>query len=248
MPTADLIYLTILIFAAAVLYSSVGHGGASAYIAAMALLGVAPDVMKPTALVLNILVAGIGTIRFSQAGYFSWRALWPFLAGSMPLAFIGGAITLPGGAYKAVVGVILLFAAVWLALPERVKSERPGRFPLIPIAPAIGAGGVIGLLSGLTGTGGGIFLSPLLIFSHWARMRETAGVCAPFILANSSAGLLGHLTSVQNLPGGIPVWAIAAVIGGFIGTELGRRRLGIPMLQRLLAVVLVIAGLKLILT
>ncbi len=247
MPIADLAYLTILIFAAAVLYSSVGHGGASAYIAAMALLGVAPDVMKPTALVLNILVAGIGTVRFSQAGYFSWRALWPFLAGSMPLAFIGGAITLPGGVYKAAVGIILLFAAVWLALPG-VKSERPSRFPLMPIAPAIGVGGVIGFLAGLTGTGGGIFLSPLLIFSHWARMRETAGVCAPFILANSCAGLLGHLTSVQNLPVGIPVWAIAAVSGGLIGTELGRRRLGIPMLQRLLAVVLVIAGLKLILT
>src|SRR3712207_1382952 len=161
------VLLTVLIFAAAILYSSVGHAGASGYLAAMALVGLAPEVMKPTALALNILVATIAPVRFYRAGYFYWSALWPFAIGSVPLAFVGGAITLPGYVYKPAVGIVLLYAAYRL-VRSTMKEPRQAAVKgiSIPTAPAVASGGVIGLLSGLTGTGGGIFLSPLLLI-HW---------------------------------------------------------------------------------
>jgi uncharacterized membrane protein YfcA len=241
--------LTILILAAAILYSSVGHAGASGYLAAMALVGLAPEVMKPTALALNILVASIATVRFYRAGYFYWSALWPFVIGSVPLAFIGGAITLPGYIYKPAVGVVLLYSAfrlVWSTVQG--PDEAADKGINVPTVPAIASGGVIGLLSGLTGTGGGIFLSPLLLFTRWAGTRPTSGTSAAFILANSIAGLSGNYASVQQLPSEIWVWAIAAGMGGLIGTELGSRRLQSNGIRRALAAVLVIAGLKLMLT
>lgn len=240
--------LAALLFAAAILYTAVGHGGASGYLAVMAVVGLSPVVMKPTALVLNILVASIATVRYARAGAFSWSALWPFLIGSVPLAIIGGAVHLPGHVYKPIVGAILLFAAVRLLWPRRGAPPPEVATPAVPTIPAIGAGGVIGMLSGLTGTGGGIFLSPLLLFAGWVDTRRTAGVSAAFILVNSVAGLAGNLASVRALPAALPLWALAAGIGGVIGAELGSRKLGNVALQRVLAVVLVIAGLKLILT
>jgi uncharacterized membrane protein YfcA len=241
--------LTLLIFTAAVLYSSVGHAGASGYLAVMALFGLAPEVMRPTALVLNVLVATIATTRFAMAGYFSWRGLWPFIVLSIPCAFIGGAIQLPGSIYKPLVGVILLLAAarlLWSTLGERVLQAKASRS--LPLAPAIASGGGIGLLSGLTGTGGGIFLSPLLLFSGWAETRGSGGISAAFILVNSLAGLAGNLTSVRSLPEHLPLLVAAAGIGGLLGAELGSRRLANAAFQRLLAAVLVIAGLKLLFT
>ncbi len=246
---SEVALLAVLIFAAAILYSSVGHAGASGYLAAMALVGVAPDVMKPTALALNILVATIATVRFYRAGYFYWGAFWPFVIGSIPLAFVGGAITLPGYLYKPAVGIVLLYAAVRL-VQSTMKGASAGAATEvnIPLVPAILSGGVIGLLSGLTGTGGGIFLSPLLLFTGWAATKPTSGASAAFILANSVAGLAGNVASVQNLPDALPVWAGMAAVGALIGTQLGTRRLQGDGIRRALAAVLIIAGLKLIFT
>lgn len=237
--------LAVLFFVAAALYSSVGHAGASGYLAAMAFLGVPPAVMRPTALVLNLIVATIALVQFARAGYFSWRLLWPFALGSVPFAFIGGAITLPGHWYKTLVGVVLLVAAARLALERRIAAG-PTLHPA-PVVPAVACGAGIGLLSGLTGTGGGIFLSPLLLFTGWAETRETGGVSAAFILVNSAAGLAGNLASVQSLPTETPIYAAAVIAGGLLGSELGSRRIGTPAFRMALAVVLVVAAGKLIL-
>jgi uncharacterized membrane protein YfcA len=240
----DIFLLSVLIFVAGLLYSSVGHAGASGYLAAMALFGLAPDIMKPMALVLNILVAIIATLQFYQSGYFSWNIFWPFAVGSIPFAFIGGALSLPGSVYKQVLGIILLFAAYRLfqyRLSEVTDAVKP-----VPVLWAVLIGAGIGLLSGAVGVGGGIFLSPMLLFMGWTRTKETAGVSAAFILVNSIAGIAGHLASVKFLPDAIYPWALAALLGGTIGSFLGSRRFVNATLYRLLAVVLIIAGVKLI--
>ncbi len=239
---SDAELLSIFIFAAALFYSSVGHAGASGYLAAMALFGVAPGVMKPTALALNILVASIATVKYYRAGLFSWSIFWPFAATSIPFAFLGGSLTLPGTLYKQVVGSILLFSAY---LVFRNALANPQKTKDIPVFLGIACGAAIGLISGLTGVGGGIFLSPLLLFMGWAETRQTSGVTAAFILVNSAAGLLGHWSSVRYLPDSVVVWGIAAAIGGTIGSELGSRQLASPTLRWLLGIVLVIAGFKL---
>jgi uncharacterized membrane protein YfcA len=239
----DIILISVLIFAAGLLYSSVGHAGASGYLAAMALFGLAPDVMKPTALVLNILVAFITATQFRRAGCFSWKIFWPFAVSSIPFAFIGGALSLPGSIYKQVLGLILLFAAYRLF--QYRHSEATDIAKPVPVLWAMLFGAGIGLLSGAVGVGGGIFLSPLLLFMGWAKTKQTAGVSAAFILVNSIAGIAGHLTSVKFLPDAVYLWAIAAVVGGIIGSSLGSRRFVNATLYRLLAVVLIIAGAKL---
>lgn len=233
-----------LFLVAAVLYGSVGHAGASAYLATMALAGLAPGVMKPTALVLNIGVASIVTLRFARAGYVQPRALLPFLVGSIPAAFIGGALTLPASLYRPLVGGVLLVAAArfgWTA--SRAGADFP---PRAPWPAAIGSGAGIGLLAGLTGTGGGIFLTPLLLAAGWAGTRFAAGTSAAFILANSISGLAGNLRSVGALPPSIPLWLAAVAAGGIIGSELGSRRMPAAWIRRALAAVLLVAGLKLI--
>jgi hypothetical protein len=245
---SDSILLSVLILAMALLYSSVGHAGASGYLAAMALLGVPPTTMKPAALLLNVLVATIATFQFTRAGRVSWSALWPFTVGSMPFAFIGGAVQLPGAVYKPLVAMVLLFAAgrlIWLTLRETAAQALVIR--RIRPLPAVIAGAAIGFLAGLSGTGGGIFLSPLLLFAAWAKTRETAGISAVFILVNSVAGLAGQLGSTPQLPMTVGVWGAAAVTGGLVGAGMGSRRLGGTTLQRLLALVLMIAGTKLLL-
>lgn len=236
-----------LVLAAAVLYASVGHGGASGYLAAMALVGVAPEAMKPTALALNVLVAGIGAVKFYRAGRFSWPTFWPFAVLSVPFAFLGGAVTLPGVAYRPLVGLVLLYAAYRLfRQPGAAAAAAQER--VIPRVAALLAGAAIGLLSGLTGVGGGIFLSPLLVLAGWATVRTASGVAAAFILVNSVAGLLGQALQGATLPPFLPGLAIAAVIGGWVGAEVGSRRLPAPAIRRLLAVVLVVAGLKMLAT
>jgi hypothetical protein len=237
--------LAALFLVAAILYGSVGHAGASAYLAAMALVGVAPEVMKPTALVLNILVASIVTLRFARAGYVRPLSLLPFLVGSVPAAFIGGALTLPATLYRPLVGAVLLVAAArfgWTA--GRPRDEYSVKAPVVV---AMGSGAGIGLLAGLTGTGGGIFLTPLLLAAGWAGTRFAAGASAAFILANSVSGLAGNLGSVRALPPGLPLWLAAVALGGAVGSQLGSGRMPAPWVRRALAAVLLVAGLKLIL-
>lgn len=236
--------LTAAVFAVAVLYSSVGHAGASGYIAVMSLLSVAPAEIKPIALALNILVASIGTFQFWRAGHFSWQLFWPFALLSVPFAFIGGYLNLPTQVFKILVGIVLLLSAVQFLIRPPAESEP--RQP--PRLVALGAGGLLGLLSGLTGTGGGIFLTPLLIFRHWARTKSAAAVSAPFILLNSASGLAGNLSATKFFPAFAWALVVAVIAGGTIGSWFGSRRLPHLAIKRLLAIVLTIAGLKLILT
>jgi uncharacterized membrane protein YfcA len=244
----DPLLLAAFFLVAALLYASVGHAGASAYLAIMALSGVAPDVARPTALALNIVVATFVTVRFWRGGYISGRALLPFLLGSVPLAFLGGSLPVAPALYKKLVGVVLLFAAAGMALTARRAAEADtGRAkPQVPTLPAVGIGAVIGLLSGLTGTGGGIFLSPVLLFAGWAETRAASGLAAPFILGNSIAGLAGNVSRLAALPSTLPLWIGAVVIGGVVGSEVGNRRARTIWLRRALAAVLVVAGFKLI--
>jgi uncharacterized membrane protein YfcA len=239
-PTTILIILAI--FVVAVLYSSVGHGGASGYLAVMAFLAVAPGVTRPTALVLNLFVASIGTVQFYRAGYFSWRIFLPFAAASVPMAFVGGKIHLPTDVYKIVLGVVLMLAAVRLAV--KLKNDDKVNDP--PIVACLVIGAAIGLLSGLVGVGGGIFLTPILLLMHWAETRVAAGVSVLFILVNSIAGLAGDYSQVAVLPPAVWMWIAAAVVGGFIGSTLGSKRFDSITLRRVLAVVLLFAGVKLI--
>lgn len=248
MSVENTVLLAVLIFAAATLYSSVGHGGASGYLAAMALIGLAPAEMKPLALTMNILVATIATVKFYRAGYFSASLLLPFAVASIPCAFIGGYITLPGHLYKTILGIILLCAASIMFRTAHKAMDNQPEVKQIPIWAALLSGAIIGLLSGLTGTGGGIFLSPLLLFMGWTETRQSSGLSAGFILVNSIAGLLGNVSSVGVLSSSIFFLAPAAIVGGFVGSTHGSRHIGNANLRRLLAIVLIIAGLKLILT
>ena len=227
-------------------YASVGHGGASAYIAAMALAGVAPAEMRPTALLLNILVSSLGTWKFQRAGHFRWRLFWPFALVSIPMAYLGGAITLPGQAYKILVGAVLLYAAwqLWRSA-KRGEEMREVREPPLGWAMAIGA--AMGLLAGLTGVGGGIFLSPLLLMLGWAGTKQTSAVAAPFILVNSLAGLAAVFVAKSTaMPSYAWALAPAVVVGGWLGAEYGSRRFANPVVRRVLAVVLGLAGAKMI--
>jgi uncharacterized membrane protein YfcA len=235
--------LTGLFLAIAMLYATVGHAGASGYLAAMALVGAPPAVMRPTSLTLNVLVATIAAVKFYRAGCFSWRLFWPFACLSVPFAVLGGSLTLPIGLYKQLVGLVLLYSAYRLArkpLPPTAASRPPHRVVALP------TGAVIGLLSGLTGVGGGVFLTPLVLFMHWGDPKTTFGVSAPFILVNSIAGLVGLWIQSAPLPGQIPIWAGAVIVGGWIGASYGSRRAGAPAVQRVLAVVLLIAAIRLL--
>ena len=231
------------IFLVAVLYSSVGHAGASGYIAIMSLLSMSPTVIKPTALALNILVASIATFQFVRAGHFSWRLFWPFAILAMPFAFVGGYINLPTHVFTAIVGIILMYSAAHFLFASQ-ELEKQTTAP--PMATALITGAVIGLLSGLTGTGGGIFLTPLLLFMGWAHAKPAAAVSALFILLNSTAGLLGNLSSTKELPSSILPLLIAAALGGAIGSYIGSRQLAYSGIKRILSAVLFIAGAKLI--
>lgn len=228
-------------------YAAVGHGGASAYLAAMALAGISPAEMRPVALLLNVVVSSLATWRFHRAGHFRWRLFWPFAAAAIPLAYVGGAITLPGKAYKILVGIVLLYAAWQLWRSGRAGAEmRAVREP--PVAASIAIGAAMGLLAGLTGVGGGIFLSPLLLMLGWAGTKETSAVAAPFILVNSVAGLAALFISQGSaLP--MYVWTLvpAVLIGGWLGAEYGSRRFANPLVRRVLAVVLALAGVKMVL-
>ncbi len=240
----DALLLAALFFAAALLYSSVGHAGASAYLAAMALVGVLPETMRPTALVLNLFVATIVVVRFHRAGHLPWRHLLPLAIGSVPMAFIGGSIQLPGEIYRPLVAVVLLAGAVRLGT-SRVSDDDPAP-PGVPMAAGVASGAGIGLLAGLSGTGGGIFLTPLLVLTRWTGTRAAAGLSGAFILVNSVAGIAGLLRGGMAVPPEIPAWIAAVVSGGLIGSRLGSARFTILNLRRALAFVLVLAAAKLV--
>lgn len=244
MYSAEFIALFFAILVIAFLYSSVGHAGASGYIATMALFSIAPNVIRPTALVLNILVASLGSFQFWRAGHFKWQLFWPFALLAIPGAYLGGYLQLPMSILRMIIGLVLLFSAARLFF--RKKDPEVIREP--PFVAALGLGGAIGFLSGLTGTGGGIFLTPLLLFVSWARTKEASAVSALFILANSISGLIGFVRAKQAIPSLAFSLALAALVGGGIGSYLGSRRFPIRTIAILLASVLVIAGAKLIFT
>lgn len=237
--------LTGLFLILAILYSSVGQGGGSGYLAAMALLGVAPENIRLTALTLNVVVAGIGVVKFSRAGYFDWRLCLPFVLASVPASFLGGALSLPSAIFKPAVALILLWAAGLLLWkpppPEKVTGTGA------PLWAALLAGGGIGVVSGLIGIGGGIFLAPLLILRGWAAPKETAALSSAFILVNSLAALGGVFSHTRAIPELLPAWMVVVAVGGWIGADFGAKRLSPGALQKLLAGVLVLASLKLFL-
>lgn len=246
MDAAALALIASGMLAAAFLYASVGHGGASAYLAVMAVAGFAPAEMRPIALQLNVLVSAIATYKFCRAGYFRWRLFWPFAVTSVPAAYLGGAITLPTTAYKVVVGLVLIYAAWQLWWTAR-RGEELRATRNLPIALAFVIGAALGVLSGLTGVGGGIFLSPLLLLMAWAGTKETSAVAGPFILVNSLAALAAGLVRNPVAPAGY-VWVLmaAVLIGGWLGAEYGSRRFANPVVRRVLAVVLALAGGKMV--
>jgi uncharacterized membrane protein YfcA len=244
METSLILVLTAAVFLVALLYSSVGHAGASGYIAVMSLLGLAPAEIKPIALALNILVASIGSWQFWRAGHFSWSLFWPFALLSVPFAFIGGYLNLPTQVFKVIVGIVLLVSAAQFLV--RPPAEAEPHAPAKPVALGVGAG--LGLLAGFTGTGGGIFLTPVLILLKWARTKTASATSALFILLNSISGLVGNVSATQTFPRFGLSLLVAAGVGGAIGSWFGSWRLAPLVIKRLLAVVLVIAGIKLILT
>ena len=244
MDYTQLAFLCLAIAVIAFLYSSVGHAGASGYIATMTLFGLATTVIRPTALVLNILVATIGSFQFWRAGYFSWKLFWPFALLSIPAAYFGGYLQPSASILRILIGIVLLFSAARLIFRRGDPAETVA--PSKPTAVGIGAG--LGFLSGLTGTGGGVFLTPLLLFCQWAHIRKAAAVSALFILVNSIGGLVGYFAAVHSIPTLGVTLAIPAIIGGAIGSHLGSRRFPVRAISILLAIILTIAGSKLIFT
>lgn len=238
--------LALLFLLVGALYASVGHAGASGYLAVMALVGVAPAVMRPTALALNILVGTIAFIQFWRAGHFRWRLFWPFAVASAPLAWLGGTIDLAPHILRPAIGAVLLLTAIrmgWTALkpPRAARSSTPP-----PVPAALLAGAAIGFVAGLTGTGGGIFLSPLILLLHWGDPKPTAAASALFILVNSIAGLAGQLGTGWSPGPELAWWALAAGVGGLAGATFGSRFAANRTLRALLALVLLVAGTKLV--
>jgi len=229
------------LFLGAVLYTSVGHAGASAYIAVMTLFDLPPVVIKPTALTLNIFVSSFTSLRYIKSNFFN-KTLFLYLSvGSVPAAFIGGRINLPSDVYRPVIGVLLLLSGLRF-LVQAMQSDKAHREVNKPLAIFMGA--CVGLLSGITGTGGGIFLSPLIIWLGWVSVKQASGTAAAFIFVNSVAGLLGNIQSTSSLPSELPVFVVAVLLGALIGTRFGITRLSSIGVKRALGCVLLIAGVK----
>jgi len=233
-----------LILLIALLYASVGLGGGSGYLALMGLFNIDPAVMKPTALALNILVTTIGAYKYARAGHFSWKLFLPFVITSIPFAFLGGRLNLNDAIYKGIVGVILLYAATRIFLTAKSTEEKPISPPKNWVALLSGA--IIGFLAGITGVGGAIFLSPLILLMGWATPKETAGVSTVFVLTNSISAFLGHWSSTLSFPPQIIYWGIIVLIGGWIGAEYGSRKLPNPLIRQVLAGILLLGGAKML--
>jgi uncharacterized protein len=239
--------LAVLILLAAMLYASVGHGGASGYLAVMALASVPMVVMRPTALLLNVAVSALALLKFYRQGAFSHQIFWPLAMASIPCAYLAGRWQVPAHLYRPLVGMVLIYAAAQSFLTAmRASSDATVRAPRPELLLVVGA--LLGLLSGMTGVGGGIFLSPLLLLLAWAPTKTVSGISAAFIFVNSIAGLLGLATHSVVLHGAWPWWMAAAVVGGWVGAEWGSKRLTNANIRRVLALVLLIAGVKMLAT
>ena len=238
--------LLILIFLVAMVYASVGHGGASGYLAAMSLVGgYTPAAMSTSALGLNVLVAGTAWLMFWRAGHGSWSLLWPFVVVSVPAAFVGGWLPVSAQTYRLLLSGCLLVAAVRLCLPfpqEGMRCEAP------PLAVALPVGGALGFVSGIVGVGGGIFLSPLMVLLRWAEVKRVAAISAAFIVVNSLGGLVGRLLGGRLVMGSVAPLVVSAFVGGVVGSRLGANHFSGAWLRRLLALVLVVAAGKLVIT
>lgn len=244
----DSTYLLFLAFLAIVafLYSSVGHGGASGYLAVMAIMGIAPSLMKSSALLMNLSVSLFSFFGFYRAGFFKWKFFWPFALASIPMAYLGGTITLSDAIYKKILAVCILISIARLLYQFR-NEETENRD--IPIWAGLTVGGVIGLLSGMIGIGGGIILSPLMLLMKWSKLKETAAVSALFIFVNSLSGLYGQISKIGfQIPENLQ-WAIlATILGGLFGSYFGSQKFNLPTLRYMLALGLVIACAKLMFT
>jgi len=236
----------------ALLYATVGHAGATGYIAVLTLAGVEPAVIRPTALVLNVLVATIGTVQFARAGHFQAALFRPLAIASVPAAVVGGVLTLPHAAFEGVIGIVLLVSALRITAETLRPADAEEAGTAVPAPPRLAPawlgllGGGIGLLSGLTGVGGGVFLTPALLALRVAPVRTAAAVSSAFILVNSVAGLAGRVVAGVAVPTVAWPLVVAAVVGGLAGAWLGAFRLAVPTLRAVLAVVLTLAGLKLL--
>ncbi|MBI5857727.1 MAG: sulfite exporter TauE/SafE family protein [Sphingobacteriales bacterium] len=234
-----------LLLLVAFLYASVGHGGASGYLALMAFFSFPSEAMRPAALLLNIFVSLIAFIQYYRIGYFQWKLFWPFAIASIPASFAGGLFTLDDTLYKKVLGVLLIFPIVKLA---GLKFKPEGLQREVPFYAALLTGTLIGFLSGMIGIGGGIILSPVILLLHWADMKQTAAVSALFIFVNSLAGLAGLFTTGFEYKPEMG-WMIAvAFAGGLAGSYLGALKFNSLLLKRILAAVLLIASVKLLFT
>jgi uncharacterized membrane protein YfcA len=235
----------IALFIIAFLYASVGHGGASGYLALMAIYGISPDVMKPTALLLNLFVSVVSFIQFYRGGHFRMKLFWPLALGSVPLAFVGGLIHMDASIYKIILGVLLVVAVARFLFFSKFKNIETKDAQIIP---ALLIGAVIGFLSGLIGIGGGIILSPILLLLGWSNMKQTAAISALFIFVNSLAGLMGQLTKGINFSGHMLMYVVVAFAGGMLGAYVGSLKLKAVALKNVLAAVLLVAAYKLLFT
>ncbi len=233
----------ILLPVVAFLYAAVGHGGASGYLALMAFFSFAPDFMRPTALLLNVAVSLIAFIQYYRQGYFDWKLFWPFALASIPAAFIGGMLVVDAGIYKKVLAVLLIFSVIRLLADIRIREAGKSIHPHLVISLAIGA--AIGFLSGMIGIGGGIILSPVILLLHWADMKRTAAVSALFIFVNSLAGLAGLFTKGFQFDTQMLWLLLIAFVGGALGSYFGAGRFENKKLKWILAIVLLIASMKL---
>lgn len=241
----SLLLFSILLFLVAFLYASVGHGGASGYLALMAIFGVAPDVMKPTALLLNLFVSLTSFIQFYRGGHFTWKVFWPFALASIPFAYLGGLVSIDANIYKKILGILLLIPIIRFFFFANIKvdEKRETNFYL-----SLLIGGTIGFLSGLIGIGGGILLSPVLLLLKWTDQKQTAAISALFIFVNSIAGLIGQLTKGIHFTNDMLAYVVIAFIGGLCGAYFGALRFKQVILKNVLATVLLLAVYKLIFT
>ena len=240
------IYFLLLIFIVAFMYASVGHGGASGYLALMVLFGISPVVMRSSALVLNIFVSAIAFIQYYRQGHFKWNILWPFIILSIPLSFIGAKIHIETHTYKIILAICLLIATLRLL---GVFGKNTGmQIREVKFFPALIIGGILGFISGMIGIGGGILLSPILILLCWADMKQTAAVSAAFIFLNSVSGIAGAAGGSGAFSPQIYSWAIVAIIGGTFGGFFGSSKFNHVVLRYVLSVVLLFACTKLIIT
>lgn len=230
----------------AFLYSSVGHGGATGYLAVMALLGVGPAFSRPGALWINCAVASIAAWRFHRAGFFDWRVFAPLAAASVPLAWLGSRLHFEGRTAAVTLGLTLLGAGWMLGWGRRDQVETPTQPARLPLA--LATGGALGLLAGITGIGGGVFLTPLLIFLRWTPAKTAGGISALFIVVNSAAGLIGLGRQAMIAQPAFLACLLMGATGAFVGTQFGVRRWNAVAFRRALTVVLWIAAVKLLFT